>query len=218
MQALSSSFCGEAVRVATAASPSSTSQQQPQRLPTRCGESRIGKMPVVIPKGVTTAASGQTLTVKGPLGELSRTFPDLISIVVESDAIKVTKKTENRKSRELHGLCRTLASNMVNGVATGWTKKLVMTGVGYRASVQGTELVMNLGYSHPIKMTPPSGVSVKVEDNVNVFVTGRDREVVGNFAAIIRSKRPPEPYKGKGVAYSDEKILRKEGKTGKGKK
>jgi len=125
------------------------------------------------------------------------------------------KKNDDRKSRQLHGLCRTLGSNMVNGVSAGFEKKLLLVGVGYRAAMQGKNLVLNLGYSNPVTVTPPEGVSVAVEKNTTIVVSGCNKEIIGNFAAIVRSKRPPEPYKGKGVRYADEYVLRKEGKSGK---
>lgn len=133
----------------------------------------------------------------------------------DGNILTFKKKNEDRKSRQLHGLCRTLGANMVDGVAKGFEKKLLLVGVGYRAAVQGKDLVLNLGYSNPVTLTPPEGVSVSVEKNTTVTISGCNKEIVGNFAAIVRSKRPPEPYKGKGVRYADETILRKEGKSGK---
>lgn len=189
----------------------------PQRATLRisCGESRIGKKPVTIPKGVTYTISGQTLSVKGKLGELTHTLPDEIEIVEQDGGLRLKKRDESRQTGALHGLSRALLYNMVHGVSQGWKKELELVGVGYRAAMQGTKLQLSLGFSHPVIMTPPKGVSIAVEGNTKVAISGADKCEVGNFAAIIRDKRPPEPYKGKGVKYVGEKILRKEGKTGK---
>lgn len=216
MEATASTFLGQRVQAPTAVSLPSRQPSRPS--PIVCKESRIGKMPVIVPAGVTYKLDGQTLAVKGPLGELTRTFPDKVELKEEAGAIKVSRRDDTRSARELHGLCRTLTDNMVVGVSKGFTKKLILTGVGYRAAVTGRALTLSLGFSHPVVMDPPEGVSVKVDNNTEVTITGRDAEVVGNFAAVVRAKRPPEPYKGKGVAYVGEKILRKEGKTGKSKK
>eukprot|EP00793_Prasinoderma_coloniale_P001788 PRCOL_00003594-RA len=186
----------------------------PTRVAVRCGESRIGKVPVAVPKGVDVTLSGSTLTVKGKTATLTREFPDGVVLSQEEDNIIVKRADDSRKARSQHGLCRTLANNMVVGVSEGWKKELELVGVGYRASVEGRTLVMNLGYSHPVRMEPPEGVTAAVEGNTKVTISGADKEVVGNFAAVCRSKRPPEPYKGKGVKYVDEVIERKEGKSG----
>lgn len=180
-----------------------------------CGESRIGKQSVPLPKGVTYEIKGQTLTVKGKLGELSHTFNPEVKVVEEDGALWLKKQDESRQTKALHGLSRALTFNMVKGVSDGWTKNLELVGVGYRAAMQGTKLQMSLGFSHPVIFDPPAGIKIAVEGNTKVAITGADKSVVGNFAATIRDKRPPEPYKGKGVKYADEYILRKEGKTGK---
>ncbi len=177
--------------------------------------SRIGKAPVAILPGVDIKKDGQTLTVKGPLGQLVRTFhPDIIIDVQDSEVI-VTRPSESKLHKSLHGLSRALIQNMVTGVSTGFTKTLEISGVGYRAEKKGTKLVMNLGYSHPVEMEDPVGVEAVPETNTKVVIKGISKEAVGAHAANIRAKRPPEPYKGHGVRYSDEVIRRKEGKTGK---
>jgi large subunit ribosomal protein L6 len=155
------------------------------------------------------------VTVKGPKGELSRTLPDGVSISQEGNTLQVNPVNDSRRSRERHGLSRTLVANMVEGVSQGFTRKLEIVGVGYRAAVQGKKLVVSAGYSHPVEMVPPEGVTFTVENNTSVFVSGADKELVGNEAAKVRAIRPPEPYKGKGIKYEGEKILRKAGKTGK---
>ena len=177
--------------------------------------SRIGKAPISVPDKVTVSLNGLAVTVKGPKGELSRTLPDGVSISQEGSTLQVNPVNSSRRSRERHGLSRTLVANMVEGVSQGFTRKLEIVGVGYRASVQGKKLVVSAGYSHPVEMVPPEGVTFTVENNTNVFVSGADKELVGNEAAKVRAIRPPEPYKGKGIKYEGEKILRKAGKTGK---
>ena len=177
--------------------------------------SRIGKNPITIPDKVEVTINGQTVTVKGPLGTLSRTFRPEVTITQEGNVLVVTRKGEDRLSRALHGLSRTLLNNMVQGVSTGFTKNLEIVGVGYRAQVQGKTLVLSLGYSHPVEIDAPEGIEFKVEANTKLAVSGPDKETVGQIAALIRSKRPPEPYKGKGVRYAGEKIRRKAGKSGK---
>ena len=177
--------------------------------------SRIGKRPIPIPGKVTVTIDGQAVTVKGPKGELSRVLPSGVEVQQEGDTVVVQRQNDSRKSRERHGLCRTLVANMIEGVSSGFQKRLQIQGVGYRAQVQGRNLNMNLGYSHPVVFEPPEGVQFAVESNTNVIVSGIDKEVVGNMAAKIRAARPPEPYKGKGVRYADERIRRKAGKAGK---
>jgi large subunit ribosomal protein L6 len=177
--------------------------------------SRIGKAPISVPDKVTVSLNGLAVTVKGPKGELSRTLPDGVSISQEGNTLQVNPVNDSRRSRERHGLSRTLVANMVEGVSQGFTRKLEIVGVGYRAAVQGKKLVVSAGYSHPVEMVPPEGVTFTVENNTSVFVTGADKELVGNEAAKVRAIRPPEPYKGKGIKYEGEKILRKAGKTGK---
>ena len=177
--------------------------------------SRVGKAPVAILPGVDIKKDGQTLTVKGPLGQLVRTFhPDVIIDIQESEVV-VTRPSESKLHKSLHALTRALIQNMVTGVSTGFTRTLEISGVGYRAEKKGTKLVMNLGYSHPVEMEDPEGVEAVPETNTKVVIKGISKEAVGAHAANIRAKRPPEPYKGHGVRYSDEVIRRKEGKTGK---
>lgn len=177
--------------------------------------SRIGKAPVSIPDKVTVTLEGLTVTAKGPKGELSRTLPDGVSVAQSGNTVVVSPTNQTRRSRERHGLCRTLIANMIEGVSQGFTRKLEIVGVGYRAAVQGKKLVVSAGYSHQIEMEPPAGVSFAVEGNTTVLVSGPNKELVGNEAAKVRSIRPPEPYKGKGIKYQGERILRKAGKTGK---
>ena len=177
--------------------------------------SRIGKNPVLIPEKVSVDIDGLTVTVRGPKGELKRSMPEGVNFNKKENEIFVTPSTSKRFSRERHGLCRTLIANMVKGVSEGFVKQLEIVGVGSRAQVKGKNLVVSAGYSHPIEMVPPDGITYKVESNTNVIVSGIDKEVVGNEAAKIRSIRPPEPYKGKGIKYHDEKIIRKAGKSGK---
>ena len=177
--------------------------------------SRIGKKPVAVPDKVAVSLNGLSLTVKGPKGELSRTFPEGITITQEKDHLLIVPSSEKRKSRELHGLCRTLISNMVEGVSKGFSRKLEIVGVGSRAQVKGKKLVVSAGYSHPVEVDPPAGITFAVENNTNVTVSGPDKELVGNEAAKIRAIRPPEPYKGKGIKYEGERIVRKAGKSGK---
>ena len=179
--------------------------------------SRIGKRPIPVPDKVTVTIEGQTVTVKGPKGELSRTLPPEVEILQEGETILVNRRNESRPARQRHGLCRTLIANMVEGVSQGFIKKLEIQGVGYRAAVQGKILNLAMGYSHPVNIDPPEGISFLVEGTTNVTVSGIDKEVVGNTAARIRAVRPPEPYKGKGIRYAGEIVRRKVGKTG-GKK
>ncbi len=180
--------------------------------------SRIGKKPVVIPAGVQVNVDGSTVTVKGPKGELKNTFDPAISITVEGNEIIVTRPSDVKEHRSLHGLTRTLVANMVTGVTEGFKKELQVNGVGYRVAKQGKNLVMNLGFSHQVIMPEPDGITVEVPGPNSIIVTGADKQKVGQFAAEIRIKRPPEPYKGKGIKYIDEHIRRKEGKAGKGSK
>ncbi len=177
--------------------------------------SRIGKNPIPVPEKVAVNLNGLSVTVKGPKGELQRTLPDGVSISQVDNTIVVSPTSQHRKSRERHGLCRTLVANMVEGVSKGYSKKLEIVGVGSRAQVKGKNLVVSAGYSHTIEVVPPAGISFAVENNTNVTVTGSDKELVGNEAAKIRAIRPPEPYKGKGIKYEGERIQRKAGKSGK---
>ena len=177
--------------------------------------SRIGKNPVPVPDKVTVSLDGLTVKVKGPKGELERTLPDGVSVSQDNNCIVVAPSTSKRFSRERHGLCRTLVANMIEGVNNGYSKSLEIVGVGSRAQVKGKTLVVSAGYSHPVEMVPPEGITFTVENNTNVTVSGTDKELVGNEAAKIRAIRPPEPYKGKGIKYEGEHILRKAGKSGK---
>jgi large subunit ribosomal protein L6 len=177
--------------------------------------SRIGKAPIPIPDKVTVDIAGLSVTVKGPKGELQRTLPDGVSVSQDGNVLQVNPTSAARISRERHGLSRTLVANMVEGVSQGFKRKLEIVGVGYRAQVQGSKLVVSAGYSHPVEMVPPEGVTFAVENNTTVIVSGADKELVGNEAAKVRAIRPPEPYKGKGIKYEGERILRKVGKTGK---
>ena len=177
--------------------------------------SRIGKMPIAVPAGVTVdIAENNKVTVKGPKGELSRALAPEMEIKQDGDTITVSRPNDLKRNRALHGLTRTLLNNMIIGVTDGYTKTLEVNGVGYRAAKQGKKLVLNLGYSHPIKMTDPEGIESTVDNN-RIVVKGIDKEKVGQYAAEIRDKRRPEPYKGKGIKYVDEVIRRKAGKTGK---
>ena len=177
--------------------------------------SRIGKAPIPLPDKVSVSLNGLAVTVKGPKGELSRTLPEGVQISQDGNTLVVSPSSETRRSRERHGLCRTLVANMVEGVSQGYSRKLEIVGVGYRAAVQGKKLVVSAGYSHQVEMVPPDGVTFAVEGNTTVLVSGANKELVGNEAAKVRAIRPPEPYKGKGIKYEGERILRKAGKTGK---
>lgn len=177
--------------------------------------SRIGKRPIPIPAQVTVTIEDQQVTVKGPKGELSRILPAGVVAVQEDGTVLVNPRDESRPARQRHGLCRTLVANMVEGVSQGFQRRLEIQGVGYRAQVQGRNLILNVGYSNPIQIEPPEGIQVAVEANTNVIVSGIDKEIVGNTAARIRATRPPEPYKGKGIRYAGEFVRRKVGKAGK---
>ena len=177
--------------------------------------SRIVKAPIPLPDKVSVSLHGLAVTVKGPKGELSRTLPDGVQISQDGNTLVVRPTSETRRSRERHGLCRTLVANMVVGVSQGYTRKLEIIGVGYRAALQGTKLVVSAGYSHQVEVVPPDGITFSVEGNTTVLVSGANKELVGNEAAKVRAIRPPEPYKGKGIKYQGERILRKAGKTGK---
>ncbi|GGL63635.1 50S ribosomal protein L6 [Sporolactobacillus putidus] len=177
--------------------------------------SRIGLRPTVVPESVTVTIDGQKVTVKGPKGELSRSFhPDMI-IKHEDNEIRVARPDDSNQHRALHGTTSSLISNMVEGVTKGFTKNLELVGVGYRASKQGKNLILNVGYSHPVEIVPEQGIEINVEGNNKVIVSGIDKQRVGEVAANIRSVRSPEPYKGKGIRYEGEHVRRKEGKTGK---
>jgi len=180
--------------------------------------SRIGKLPIPVPSGVKVEVQGSHVKVDGPKGSLERTLPSQIAIKLDADTVLCERPTDGREHRSLHGLTRTLVANMVTGVSTGFTKHLELVGVGYRVQKQGEDLVMNLGYSHPVRFSPPQGVSIEVADPTHFSVNGISKEDVGQVAAVLRGYRPPEPYKGKGVMYRGERVRRKAGKAGKGAK
>lgn len=178
--------------------------------------SRIGRMPVVVPSGVEVQIKGSHVRVKGPKGELEHTFPTSMSMSLEDGNLVVQRPSDERTDRALHGMTRAIINNMVVGVSTGYEKVLEVNGVGYRAEMAGNNLVLHVGYSHPVKVEPIEGISFEVDTRTRqVKVKGFDKQVVGQVAADIRKIRPPEPYKGKGIKYLDEKIRRKAGKTGK---
>jgi len=174
--------------------------------------SRIGKNPVTVPDGVTAELNGQLVKVKGPKGELSQEIHDEVSVKQEDNLISFAPRTTSRLSRKLYPSMRTLVNNMVVGVTDGYTKKLIIQGVGFRANMQGTTLLMQLGYSHEVRYDIPQGVQVSVENQTEITVTGIDKQLVGHVAAKIRGYKRPEPYKGKGIRYDDEYVMRKEGK------
>lgn len=177
--------------------------------------SRIGKAPVTLPAGVTVTVEGAVVTVKGPKGTLSREINKDMTVTVENGALRVTRPTDERNHKALHGLTRSLINNMVEGVTKGYTKQLELVGTGYRAAKTGNKLTLTVGYSHPVEIDPPAGIDFTVPAANQVIVGGIDKEVVGQVAANVRSVRPPEPYLGKGIKYAGERIIRKEGKTGK---
>ena len=178
--------------------------------------SRIGKMPVAIPAGVEVTIDGTTVTVKGPKGELTRSFPSIMTIRQEGAEVIVERPDDSREARSYHGLVRTLIANMVEGVSNGFSKKLQLVGVGYRASLKGKDLELQLGYSHPVSVPCPENITFEVPSQTEIIVSGPDKEQVGQVAANIRKWRKPEPYKGKGIRYEGEHVRRKLGKAGKG--
>ena len=180
--------------------------------------SRIGRKPINIPAGVTASIDNGVITVKGPKGTLDFKFNPAMTVEIKDDVIEVTRPNDAKENRSLHGLTRTLINNMVTGVTTGFSKTLEIEGVGYRAAKQGKNLVMNLGYSHQVIMPEGNGITIDVPQPNKIVINGIDKQAVGQFAAEVREKRPPEPYKGKGIRYEGEHIIRKEGKAGKGKK
>ena len=180
--------------------------------------SRIGRLPVAIPAGVEVKLDGRTLTVKGPKGTLTQELHQDMLVEVGAAEITVTRPSEVKEHKALHGLTRSLIANMVTGVTTGFSKSLEVNGVGYRVAKQGKDLVMNLGFSHQVIMSEIDGISIEVPNPNQIIISGPDKQKVGQFAAEVREKRPPEPYKGKGIKYADEVIRRKEGKAGKGAK
>ena len=180
--------------------------------------SRIGRMPIAVPAGVDVKIDGNIVTVKGPKGTLTRTVNSTIKVELDNGVINVTRPDDSKENRSLHGLNRTLIANMVKGVSEGFSKELEINGIGYRAAKQGKDLVLNIGYSHPVTMAEPDGITVEVPSPNKIVISGPDKQKVGQFAAEVRGKRAPEPYKGKGIKYVDEVIRRKEGKAGKGGK
>ena len=181
--------------------------------------SRIGIKPISVPAGVeVTVADGNVVTVKGPKGTLTKEFKPSMSIVVDGGFVTVTRPDDEKENRALHGLTRTLIHNMIEGVTNGFKKELDVNGVGYRVQKQGKDLIMNLGYSHQVIVSDTEDIKIESPAPNKIIITGIDKQKVGQFAAEVRSKRPPEPYKGKGIKYTDETIRRKEGKAGKGKK
>ena len=180
--------------------------------------SRIGKKPITIPAGVDVKVNGNEVSVKGPKGELKNTFNADMIIALEGNEITVTRPSDSKEHRALHGLTRTLVANMVEGVANGYSKTLEVNGVGYRVQKQGKNLVMNLGFSHQVIMEEPAGIAIEVPNPNQIIISGADKQQVGQFAAEVREKRPPEPYKGMGIKYAAEHIRRKEGKAAKGAK
>jgi large subunit ribosomal protein L6 len=176
--------------------------------------SRIGNAPVSLPKGVSVKVTDGVVVVKGPKGELSQALPQTISMEVDDAELRLIRPDEKKDSRALHGLARALVNNMVVGVTTGFSKGLEIQGVGYRAEVKGKKLNLSLGFSHPVEVDVPEGLSVSAQGNTNLTIEGIDKRLVGQFAADIRSLRPPEPYKGKGVRYAGEHVRRKVGKAG----
>lgn len=180
--------------------------------------SRIGRKPVVIPAGTTVSLDGNNVTVKGPKGTLNSTIHPLMNVAIEGNEVVVTRPNDAKEARSLHGLSRTIIANMVEGVTDGFKKELEIQGVGYRAAKQGTNLVLNIGYSHQVIVPEKNGITVDVPEPTQIVINGIDKQIVGQFAAEVREKRPPEPYKGKGIRYKGETIIRKEGKAGKGAK
>ena len=179
--------------------------------------SRIGKKAITIPAGVDVTIEGNTVTVKGAKGTLTNTFKSNITIEKDGAEIKVSRPDDQKENRSLHGLTRTLIANMIEGVNTGFKKELEINGIGYRAEKKGSDLVMKIGYSHDVIMSEIDGITIDVPAPNKIVISGPDKQKVGQFAAEVREKRPPEPYKGKGIKYADEHIRRKEGKAGKGK-
>ncbi len=177
--------------------------------------SRIGNKPITVPENVEVKIEGNKITVKGPKGSLEKNIHPNMKVTLENNVVKVTRPDDEPLNRSLHGLTRTLISNMVSGVVNEFTRELEINGVGYRAAKQGNKLVLTLGYSHPVEMVEPEGIKFEVPAPNQIIVKGMDKELVGEMAAVIRTKRPPEVYRGKGIKYVEEHIRRKEGKTGK---
>ncbi len=179
--------------------------------------SRIGRKPINIPAGVTVTVAEGVVTVKGPKGELTQAIHPNMTVEINDNVVEVKRPNDDKLNRSLHGLTRSLIANMVTGVTEGYKKELEVNGVGYRVQKQGTDLVMNLGYSHQVVVSETEDIKIEVPDPNKIIILGCDKQKVGQFAAEVREKRPPEPYKGKGIKYADEVIRRKEGKAGKGK-
>ncbi|GAB6992480.1 50S ribosomal protein L6 [Paenibacillus pini] len=179
--------------------------------------SRIGRKPISVPSGVDVTLNNTVITVKGPKGTLTRELHKDMKVTVDNNEIVVERPSDNKTHRSLHGTTRSVVSNMVSGVTDGFSKSLELVGVGYRASKSGDKIVLNVGYSHPVEITPESGIEFELPSNTKIIVKGIDKERVGEYAAKIRSVREPEPYKGKGIKYEGERIIRKEGKAGKKK-
>nr|YP_010337193.1 ribosomal protein L6 [Pseudoerythrocladia kornmannii]QUE28273.1 ribosomal protein L6 [Pseudoerythrocladia kornmannii]UNJ16778.1 ribosomal protein L6 [Pseudoerythrocladia kornmannii] len=179
--------------------------------------SRIGKKIIIVPANVNVNVEGCSIKVKGPKGELARTCNEQMEILHKDNIISINKRLETKESKQLHGLTRSLVYNMIHGVSIGFKKELEIQGVGYRSQMEGLNLILNVGYSHPVKIEPPKGIQITVQNNTAITVQGIDKEIVGQTASKIRSVRQPEPYKGKGIRYKDEYVLRKVGKAGKGK-
>ena len=180
--------------------------------------SRIGRKPITVPAGVEVTIDGSAVTVKGPKGTLSGTFNKNMTIAMDEGVINVTRPNDEKENRSLHGLTRTLIANMVEGVSNGYSKTLDIVGIGYRANMQGKDVVLSVGYSHTVTIVAPEGITIACPSPNQIVVSGADKQKVGQIAAEIRGVRPPEPYKGKGIRYSDEHVRRKEGKAGKGGK
>ena len=177
--------------------------------------SRIGNKPITVPEGVNVTIDGNKITVKGPKGTLEREVSEKINVVLDGNVINVTRNNDEPESRSLHGLTRTLINNMIQGTVKEYEKKLEVNGIGYRAQKKGKDLVLTLGYSHPVEVEAPEGITFEVPSANEIIVKGIDKELVGQTAAVLRTKRPPEVYKGKGIKYAEETIRRKEGKAGK---
>nr|YP_009391700.1 ribosomal protein L6 [Laurenciella marilzae]ARW59844.1 ribosomal protein L6 [Laurenciella marilzae] len=177
--------------------------------------SRIGKKEIIIPSNTEIKVNQSNISVKGRKGQLNHKLPKSISIKQHNNTIQLIKNNDSKKTKELYGLSRSIINNMILGVSQGFEKKLVIQGVGYRSQIEGKNLILNVGYSHPVHIKPPNGINIKVENNTNIYISGINKEEVGQVAATIRDIRPPEPYKGKGIRYENEKIKRKVGKAGK---
>lgn len=177
--------------------------------------SRIGNRIIALPDKVSINIEKQKISVKGPKGELSRVLPQSIQVIHEGQTLRIEKTSNSKLAKQLHGLCRTLISNMIKGISEGFEKRLEVQGVGFRSQLDGHSLILNVGYSHPINISPPKGIEIKIENGTNIIVMGIDKEEVGRVASWIRSTRTPEPYKGKGIRYQGEYIKRKVGKAGK---